>query len=150
MDEPKKDAPAPQPVAEETTAAPEAAAAQPPAKDTHAIHEIRGLVKEGLQSAGCEVKDIIIQGLHKEEIAKRAAAAQKVMEKISAAEDELKKIRPKHLGVNLKGEPAGEPVYQPEDAKKHKELTDQLTKLHAAFNRGIREHNFDKMLELGK
>ena len=138
---PATDAPVP--------ATPDAGQSQPP-KEVHAIYDIRSAVKESLASAGCEVKDIIVQGLHKEEIAKRAAACQKLMEKIETAEGELKKIKPKSLGVNLKGEPAGEPVYQPEDAKKHKELTEQLTKLHAAFNRAIKEHNFDKALELGK
>lgn len=130
--------------------APEPVPKAEPQKDTHAIYEIRNQVKESLVTAGNEVKEIIINALHKEEVAKRAAAVQKVMEKIEAAEGELKKIKPKHLGVTLDGKPAGEPVYQPEDAKKHKETSELLAKLHGALNKAIKEHNFEKVFELGR
>ena len=129
---------------EAAPAAPQATAEPAP----HAMYEIRDLVKSSLSTVGNEVKDIIVAGLRKDEVAKRAEATTKVMGKIQTLESDLKKIKPKHLGVTLKGEPAGEPVYQPEDAKKHKETSEKLAKLHGAFNRAIREHNFDKLFEL--
>jgi hypothetical protein len=119
-------------------------------KPVHVMFEIRNLVKESLKTAGCEARDIIVANLHKEEIAKRTTALQKVMEKVEAAEGELRKIKPKALGKNLDGSAAGQLVYSDEDVKKYKEQSELLTKLHTAINRAIREHNFDKVFELSK
>jgi len=140
METPETPTPA---VPETTETAP--AAPQAPA---HVLYEIRDLVKSSLSTVGNEVKDGIVSVLRKDEVAKRAEATTKVMSKIETLEGELKKIKPKALGVTLDGKPAGELVYQADDVKKHKETTEKLGKLHSALNRAIREHNFDKLFEL--
>jgi hypothetical protein len=117
---------------------------------TSITQDIRQAIKDGLVKVGDEVKQNLITAGLAEEKAKRTKAAASVLEKIEAAELEIRKIKPAYIGYTPTGDPVGEPIFTKEQSESLKKSNEQLAKLTAALTKALTDHDFSKVLELSK
>lgn len=112
------------------------------------VVQIRKDYKAGLADSNVKAREHIVKDLVDKEVRRRAEAAQKVFDLCEATQNELRRIKPTFGGYDLQGKGVGEPVYTQEQAKKHKELTEKVTKYEKALEKALVEGDFSKVFEL--
>lgn len=109
---------------------------------------IREAVKAGLVHVNEAVKTAIVASFVQEETNRRIKATTAVLEKIEAAEVELRKIKPTFSGYTIAGEPVGEPIFAKEQVEAHKKAKELLDKLNNALEKALNSNDFSKVFEL--
>ena len=112
------------------------------------VAQIRNDYKEGLNQSNITVRTTIVKDLVDKEVRRRAEATQKVFDLREATQNELRKIKPTHVGVSLDNKPVGEPIYTLDQAKQHRELSEKLHKYDSALEKALDENDFTKVFEL--
>lgn len=109
---------------------------------------IRDMVKERLSSASDAVKAAIVDSFVKDETERRVKATTTVLEKLEAAELEIRKIKPQYAGFSADGQPVGEPFYSKEQAENLKKANEMVGKLNTALENALNKGDFQKVFEL--
>jgi len=146
---PDQVAPADTPTAPDAPQAPVEQPATPTEAPKSVSASIRECVKANLSGSNDIVRQNIVTAYTNAEIERRTKAATSVLEKLEAAELELRKIRPTFPGVDLAtGKPKGEPIYTKEQAELYKKTNEQIEKLTKALEKAIVSNDFTKVFEL--
>lgn len=104
---------------------------------------------ELLATSNVNVLERVISSLVEQEQVKRTNAVLSMLDKISTAEKELKKMKPDQVFLDAAGKPTLE-TWTKESLEKKKKAEEQLEKMKNALQDALTNNKWDKCLELSK
>lgn len=111
---------------------------------------IREAVAESLGALSERTRAQVVEHFAAAEATKQATAIISGLDKLSALENERRRIKPTYQGFDLEGKGIGEPFFTKEQVDQNKKLGEQIEKLTKAITKADEKADFGDLYNIAK